>query len=635
MIEKLYIIFKTHLDIGYTDFSADVVNNYMKSFIPQAIEVSRKLREKGSSSRFVWTTGSWLIYEYLRRANKKEKQNIERAINDGDVRWHALPFTTHTELMTGSLFEYGLSLSKRLDERFGKKTIAAKMTDVPGHTKAMIPYLSKSGIELLHIGVNPTSAVPEVPTLFRWQADSGEKITVMYNAEYGEFTEIGDTGAAVYFAHTGDNHGPQSAEQIESLFQSLHEKYPEAELVAATLDDIVPVIKSIEASLPIITDEIGDSWIHGAGTDPQKISCLRSMQRLCEALDSKSDIEILNDAMLMVCEHTCGFSGMSSLGDSEHYTRQTFEDVRKTEKFKRIEASWEEQREYIYSAVKKLSPEASKKAMSLLEDSSRELTDIIGCKKIAFNEKIHLGDFEISFNQKGEINHLMFGEKCYADGEHRLGSYFYEQFSDNEYQRFFGQYNRWDIDWARWDFTKPGMEKAVDKYYCFYPDAEIYAGKNLLILRFSFDEKANREFGCPLVSELRIKADGHKLIFDYAWFEKPANRMTEALWVGFNPKATNKRIRKLNSWIDPKKIVNKGGIKLHATDYGVQFDELSIQTLDTALVSPSYPSLLNFNSERPSDSDPIYFNLYNNVWGTNFPLWYDDDARFRFILTVI
>ena len=25
-----------------------------------------------------------------------------------------------------------------------------------------------------------------------------------------------------------------------------------------------------------------------------------------------------------------------------------------------------------------------------------------------------------------------------------------------------------------------------------------------------------------------------------------------------------------------------------------------------------------------------YFNLYNNVWNTNFPMWYEDDALFRF-----
>jgi hypothetical protein len=28
----------------------------------------------------------------------------------------------------------------------------------------------------------------------------------------------------------------------------------------------------------------------------------------------------------------------------------------------------------------------------------------------------------------------------------------------------------------------------------------------------------------------------------------------------------------------------------------------------------------------------MHFNLYNNVWGTNFAMWYDEDSRFRFSL---
>ena len=40
---------------------------------------------------------------------------------------------------------HGLSLSQRLDRRFGKTTIAAKMTDVPGHSRAIVPLLAASG----------------------------------------------------------------------------------------------------------------------------------------------------------------------------------------------------------------------------------------------------------------------------------------------------------------------------------------------------------------------------------------------------------------------------------------------------------------------------------------------------------
>lgn len=27
----------------------------------------------------------------------------------------------------------------------------------------------------------------------------------------------------------------------------------------------------------------------------------------------------------------------------------------------------------------------------------------------------------------------------------------------------------------------------------------------------------------------------------------------------------------------------------------------------------------------------MHINLRNNVWGTNFPMWYGEDARFRFV----
>ena len=30
----------------------------------------------------------------------------------------------------------------------------------------------------------------------------------------------------------------------------------------------------------------------------------------------------------------------------------------------------------------------------------------------------------------------------------------------------------------------------------------------------------------------------------------------------------------------------------------------------------------------------MHFLLYDNVWGTNFPMWFGEDARFRFVLRV-
>ena len=232
MKKEVLVIFKTHLDIGYTDYSENVVNNYMNNFIPNAIKVGNEL--KGTKTPFVWTVGSWLIWEALKR---DQDGSVEQAIKDGIITWHALPYTSHTELMSAKLFDYGMSLSKKLDERFGRKTTAAKMTDVPGHTIGMVPIMNKNGVDFLHIGVNPGTPNPRVPSLFRWKCGDSEVI-VMYEESYGEMRDFGDF--VVCFGHTNDNMGPQSPDEIIKLYKELEEKYPGYEILLWTGRLVIP-----------------------------------------------------------------------------------------------------------------------------------------------------------------------------------------------------------------------------------------------------------------------------------------------------------------------------------------------------------------------------------------------------------
>ena len=67
-IQTVHLIFKTHLDIGYTDYAWRVKEQYFASYIPKAIEVARRLRAECGEARMIWTTGSWLIFEYLEEA---------------------------------------------------------------------------------------------------------------------------------------------------------------------------------------------------------------------------------------------------------------------------------------------------------------------------------------------------------------------------------------------------------------------------------------------------------------------------------------------------------------------------------------------------------------------------------------
>lgn len=179
-IKKVHVVYKTHLDIGFTDLGQRVLDRYVNEYIPRSAALAERLNTR-EKKRFIWTLGSYLIDYNLRYGTEEQKERLTRAIENGDICWHGIACTTHTELMDMDLFRYSLAIGQRLDRRFGKHTIAAKMTDVPGHTAAAVDALAKAGIRFLHIGVNASSMVPEVPQTFVWKHGEYE-IIVQYSA---------------------------------------------------------------------------------------------------------------------------------------------------------------------------------------------------------------------------------------------------------------------------------------------------------------------------------------------------------------------------------------------------------------------------------------------------------------------
>lgn len=47
-VKKVYVVFKTHLDVGFTDLSSTVTDRYLHEFIPKALSVSEQLEADGS-----------------------------------------------------------------------------------------------------------------------------------------------------------------------------------------------------------------------------------------------------------------------------------------------------------------------------------------------------------------------------------------------------------------------------------------------------------------------------------------------------------------------------------------------------------------------------------------------------------
>jgi hypothetical protein len=239
--------------------------------------------------------------------------------------------------------------------------------------------------------------------------------------------------------------------------------------------------------------------------------------------------------------------------------------------------------------------------------------------------------------------------QVWADREHALALLRYETFSTADYERFWQQYIRHrdkvNIEvWARPDNTKPGLQ--VQTHQTWYPTVQnIYqrsiSGTLQVLVEATFTDES-QGIGAPqsVYVEYSVKGGGD---FDVnlQWFGKPACRLPEAFWLTFCPIVVDSgtwSIHKLGQAINPLNVVSNGARTLHAFQRGVVYQDsrahFRIDSLDAALVAPGKPSLLDFHNQLPDMTGGMHFNLFNNVWGTNFPMWFEDDARFRFSMTL-
>ena len=573
--KPVLVIFKTHLDVGFTDLAHTVVERYLNEFIPNAIRVGYELKD--TDTPFRWTVGSWLIHEALKRdADGK----VEQAIRDGILHWHALPFTTHTELMNTALMEYALDISAKLDARFGKQTVAAKMTDVPGHTVGMVPLMAARGIKLLHVGVNPATPLPPVPPVFKWKKDDAE-FTVIYQGSYGEAAELDDF--YLYFAHTNDNCGPQSPDEIVAVYDRIKQQYPGRPVRAATLDDVAELL-SQQRNLPTVTDEIGDSWIHGAATDPQKLSRYRALMRHV-AEHGVGEVDPC-EHLLLVPEHTWGMDIKTYFRNETDFTAEQMErcsDARRT-----VESSWQEQRDYVACAERALG----------VQPTLPTLPDPDGWSESEVPAEL---DLEISW----------------------------QLFDRRDYERYQNEYLRLNDatrPWAIWDFTKVGLpEYEGGIYTATVKHAHTRGEQTLLRLEFDVEEQRAYDLGLPY---FYVRLDGQNI--EIQWFGKRASRLPQACWLKFKGRHEDWQLHKMGAWIAPEDII--GSPLITAVDEGVRNREALIKTLDAALVAPYGRQLLHYRTDVKGEGQDLYFNLYNNIWNTNFPMWYEDDAIFRFCI---
>jgi hypothetical protein len=67
-------------------------------------------------------------------------------------------------------------------------------------------------------------------------------------------------------------------QEVQADWAAIAAVFPGAQIVASTFDNFTAQLATVSSQLPVITKEIGDTWLHGAGSDPQKTAWFKATQ---------------------------------------------------------------------------------------------------------------------------------------------------------------------------------------------------------------------------------------------------------------------------------------------------------------------------------------------------------------------
>ncbi len=655
-VKRVLVMFKCHFDAGFIDTQAAVVHRYFTEFFPQAIHVADEMRQSGSC-RYVWTTGSWLLYEYLEQANADDRHRMEQAISRGDIAWHALPFSWQTELMDESMISGSIALSKSLDRRFGRTTTGAKMSDVPGHTRGLIGPLAAQGVKFLDIGINGASTPAEVPPLFVWTDLKGASIVVMYHREYGAVARVPRSDLAIAIVMRDDNTGPHKPEEIVKICADLHRQFPNAQVIPTNLTEIADAVEAYRGNLPVVKQEIGDTWIHGIASDPLKVARYREVARLRQIwlaqqsfhIGDATDLALLRHVLLEP-EHTWGTDTKTWL-DFDHYTPHDLTEMLHTKNYEVVQHSWVEKRQDLFDGIATLPAplrEQAVAALSQLEAKPPQLSH----PSTHQGKELETAHFVLALDPgTGAISRLRSKKsgREWASKDHPLALFSYQTLSQQDYARFFSNYVISDADWAKKDFGKPNIERFGAESRDWVPslaelqveeDAQAHHVLARLEIRDLEALKSGRAaFPQTMYLELLLPKAEPVIHLNFYWFQKPATRLPEALWLSFHPIVRSQQgwmMDKSGEQVSPFDVVSSGNRHMHAvsTGFGYRDEQQSffVETMDSPLIALGEKSPLNFSRVQPDLSGGVHCNLFNNAWGTNYIMWFGEDMRFRFVL---
>jgi hypothetical protein len=360
-LQKVHLLFMSHLDVGFTGLINDVHNSYLDTHYPRALAIAAAMRANASNSdRFSYTTHPWLLSLYfncpanftlsgvtLRCPNATQVATMRAAVAAGDIQFHAAPFNVEWEGVAYPEFALAyFALAKNLSTALGVPAPRTASTrDVPGVTRGLLPVLAAAGVTRFSEGVNPETQPPAMPSPSVWldEASGARVLYVQHSWGYGGARgnpraserrvrlggALGDAacavlpgfGEALCFNFRGEGQGPpDSVNEVRDTFSAFRAEFPGADVFSSSFDAYFDALEAVaDTLLPVVTSESGDSWINGYAGDPGKMGLYRvaagafaecARAGACDLSDAR--LAAFARLALKSPEHTWGLAGINA-----------------------------------------------------------------------------------------------------------------------------------------------------------------------------------------------------------------------------------------------------------------------------------------------------------------------------------
>jgi hypothetical protein len=506
------------------------------------------------------------------------------------------------------------------------------------------------------IGAKDARTVPDVPPVFRWRDPGGHELIMLYHDGYGGIVTIPGSDLAIDVEMKGDNDGPHSIGEVHAVYSSLRDRFPNATFQPASLTDIAEAVCPYRDKFPVVTQEIGDSWITGIASDPLKAARYLEVSRLRREWIEKKKF-VLGDAtdraflssFLLEAEHTWG-ADIKTWLDYEHNTPAELAQVIDQPKYKVVLNSWNEKRQDLLDAVATLPAPLGAEAGERIRALTPVEPKIASWPRHDATETIETSHFQIALDPRTGAICKLHAKKTgrdWASKEKPLALFSYQTLSKPDFDRFAAAFMTVRPAWADTDLGRPNIGRYGAESRIWLPALtdcrhSSDASGHKILAQIKIDDPEKEKSGAvawpeKMFLEFNLPDAEPVVEIAFSWFGKAATRLPEALWLTFQPPASDQHgwmMGKSGSLVSPFDVVSDGNRAMHAVLDGLHYKGpegmLHIESMDAPAVALGVKHPWYFTRNQPDLANGFHFSLFNNAWGTNYVLWFGEDMRFRF-----